>query len=523
MAQFAPVPGAAPGPPMSGILQLQHLAARSIVHRDRFTYLANTPELLREFPTMELSLQQVDGWLLPRVTGPLAESTRWQIMIRPGRIWQHTVSQQRASLAFALLEPAANCVHNGVIHLRFDGDERIAAQFEIASETCAYFQFDWWGVLDAQFVRAPLAPDSGQLAAFSQWQKRQLPTENLQAAQALNEPRAWVDEDLLVDGSITTYGLFDQGVHYRGGCPTRYGEYPVCEQLVLPSYSVAKSLLLGVGALRVARENPALLEANVAALVQPCAGLPQWRDVTLENLLDMTTGNYASAGYMTDESAQHFENFLLAATVAEKAAYACQQFPRQKEPGSYWVYHSSDSFLAAMMMQRFHGQADFFSAVLIDGIYAALGLSEVTRGVQRTDDAQRQFYGAYGWYFLTDDLLRIAQWLRSEDAGEVLDPALLAQALQRGGVYGVAAGAEDVRYRLGFWALNAARHLGCTNPLWIPFLSGYGGITVALLPDGRVYYVFADHGQHQWLQALTALDKQRALCERRNDRHEDSM
>jgi hypothetical protein len=40
------------------------------------------------------------------------------------------------------------------------------------------------------------------------------------------------------------------------------------------------------------------------------------------------------------------------------------------------------------------------------------------------------------------------------------------------------------------WAWNAAALPGC-GATWIPFLSGFGGISVVLMPNGAVYYYFA--------------------------------
>ena len=37
--------------------------------------------------------------------------------------------------------------------------------------------------------------------------------------------------------------------------------------------------------------------------------------------------------------------------------------------------------------------------------------------------------------------------------------------------------------------------LGCEHPTWIPFMSGFGGISVVLFPNGVVYYNFADDGE----------------------------
>lgn len=72
---------------------------------------------------------------------------------------------------------------------------------------------------------------------------------------------------------------------------------------------------------------------------------------------------------------------------------------------------------------------------------------------------------------------------------QLLDPQLLDEALQRDPAHpGVRAGQDMLRYNHGLWAWNAQAALGCRAGTWIPFRSGYGGIDVALLPNGMTYY-----------------------------------
>jgi hypothetical protein len=55
--------------------------------------------------------------------------------------------------------------------------------------------------------------------------------------------------------------------------------------------------------------------------------------------------------------------------------------------------------------------------------------------------------------------------------------------------------------------------LGCQNPTWIPFLSGYGGITVALMPNGMNYYYFSDGGVFSWARAAAEANRIRTFCQ----------
>jgi hypothetical protein len=43
-------------------------------------------------------------------------------------------------------------------------------------------------------------------------------------------------------------------------------------------------------------------------------------------------------------------------------------------------------------------------------------------------------------------------------------------------------------------------------------MSGYGGITIALLPDNSSYYYFSDSNQYNWSAAIPELAKLQSLC-----------
>jgi len=55
-------------------------------------------------------------------------------------------------------------------------------------------------------------------------------------------------------------------------------------------------------------------------------------------------------------------------------------------------------------------------------------------------------------------------------------------------------------------------YIGCPHAVWIPFLSGYGGISVALFPNNSVYYVFSDGGHFEWAKAAVESNNIRRYC-----------
>lgn len=241
------------------------------------------------------------------------------------------------------------------------------------------------------------------------------------------------------------------------------------------------------------------------APVRGCETL-DWAGVTLRNLVDMTTGHYDSAAYMADEDAPKVQGFFSAATGQGKAKFGCVAYPRRTAPGTTWVYHTSDTFLLGDALNRYlrsqpgRQDADIFRDVIDAGIYAPLGLSATARATRRTADDARQLFFGYGLQFDRDDIARLAMFIGQGhgkiDSRQVLDPGLLDQALQRvdGQRGSVVTPYPKFRYQLRFWARDVAPVAGCKSPAWVPFMSGFGGISVVMYPNGVVYYNVSDSG-----------------------------
>ena len=116
---------------------------------------------------------------------------------------------------------------------------------------------------------------------------------------------------------------------------------------------------------------------------------------------------------------------------------------------------------------------------------------------------------------LRSDIAKLASALSSKESilSKYLDQSMFNKAMQadnsdRGSV----AGSENLRFKHGFWAWNAAPALDCAKEKWLPFMSGYGGISVVLLPEGGVYYYFSDGGVFRFTEVLQHLNKTHPIC-----------
>ena len=72
---------------------------------------------------------------------------------------------------------------------------------------------------------------------------------------------------------------------------------------------------------------------------------------------------------------------------------------------------------------------------------------------------------------------------------------------------------SDIFYNNGFWAARFDKNIfGCKEDLMIPFMSGFGGITVVFLPNSMMYYYFSDNFTFSWYSAVYAAHNIKPLC-----------
>lgn len=512
-AYAPPVHALAPTQVFEGRLKLSGQPRTRTLIADSDYLGASQISASRSFPTdFDYAFVQEGDTLLPVRRGSIATThPYWNLVLEPGRVWNEPGDHgfSRAALPFALLQKDMNCTHNGVLSFVFRSDGEISrVALQVSSETCNYLQLDMWGLLQATYVPATVAARDTLLAAHREHLAARLPVRPI-AQLATDYPGMNPAALELGDTRArTAYGFVDNGIHYVSGCPTRHGEYPFCEVLDIPSYSIAKTIVAALAAMRMEQLYPGTMQQKVArhAPDPACRGT-DWADVNFGNLLDMSTGHYDSASYTADEDDVKVQKFFHAPGAAGKAHFSCAAYPRKADPGTRWVYHSSDTYLLGMVLNDYlraqPGRAgqDIFRDVLVKDIYAPLALSATAQSTMRTDDPAAQPLFGYGLTLHRDDFARLATFIgnmRGEIAGrQLLDPDMLRAATQQDAqARGLpVASLPHFRYQHGFWARDVQPLLGCAHPTWVPFMSGYGGLSVVLFPNGSVYYNVADDGK----------------------------
>ncbi len=500
------------------------------IQRDSFGYFDDDNLRLKHLPPLRFSLEKTDRLTLEALdTGIITlEHPGWDLLIRSASRFDIEALKQGQLfdvIEITLAEKGQNCLHYGRISLpsmaqikEIDGSSRVLMKSgEFNETTQASIQIDGGNCLYLKFTA------SAQVTLSVQQSQEQAGSslDNLSPKPLAVKPIETISEDYpeldvasfrqaetFSYEDLTSYGAVINGTHYISRCQGR----PNCDTLPLPSYSLAKSIVGGLGLMRLEKLYPGVKNTLISDVIEQCSG---WEGVTLAHLLDMTSGHYSSARPHVDED-RYFWPFAVNPTADKMTEYACR-FSAKSTPGEKWVYRTSDTWLLGVAMQTIWQQkagvqADFYNDLLMP-IWQQLGLSALMDDSLRRDGIP---YTGWGLVMTRDDIAKIAFAIAKRDEALLgqLDRALFDAATHHGGgPIGSQAGEQSLRYSMGFWAWNAGPYLDCKSPAWIPTMSGFGGISVVMLPSGDVYYYFSDSGEYRYAEAIAALHKINPICE----------
>jgi hypothetical protein len=302
-----------------------------------------------------------------------------------------------------------------------------------------------------------------------------------------------------------------------GECRTRTGQYAYCDWMRATSYSTAKSAFVSVALMRLAQEyGPQVAGLLIKDYVPEYAQSPgDWERVTFNNTIDMATGNYRSAGYMTDEDGQQMGEYWDAQPYANRIA-AAFDWPHAAEPGTQWVYRTSDTFILTRalhndLQSQGGSAADLFEYVVKE-VYEPIRVGPGAHTTMRTadEDWQGQPEGGYGLWWIQDDIAKIATLLHNGgklNDEQLLHPDLLRAAMQQDpNDRGVDIDRRR-KYNNAFWAQSYGPADGFDCEFWVPQMLGVSGNVVALMPNGSTYYYFSDNQEFTWDAAVRESNK----------------
>jgi len=485
------------------------------------------PEAYHHLPEFNFSFVQLDDYLIPIQRGLIiTDQSTFDYIIEPGHIWMEEGDEgySRASLPFALVSKGNNGLFNGTLTFLFDGETVSKVWYQVTQETTLNTRANLWGLLDAEYHPESI-PDISQIRnAFKQELAGRFPTQPI-----ANLAGKYPGVDLSAFGSGVTpehlawYGVVVDGINYLGGCNTRAGTYPYCEWMRQPSYSVAKSTFPALALMRLAQVyGPGVADLLIRDYVpEAAASIGDWRNVTFNNNIDMASGNYESNAFMEDDTGPKMDEFFGSKLYADRIFNAFN-WSNKAEPGSTWVYRTSDTFIVTRAMQNYlqsqtSSDDDIFTYV-VDQVYQPLGLSPSAFTSMRTSDDNwhGQAEGGYGLWFIPDDIAKLTTFLLLQGGKindeQILHPEMLAATLQQDPAdRGIRIG-PDNSYNNAFWARRFGSGQGFSCDFWVVDWQGISGNVVVLMPNGIIYYYFSDSQDFVFDPAVIAADHIHPFC-----------
>ena len=464
------------------------------------------------FPGFSVAFFTYQDYLVPairEIVSSTGEQSYWSLILSPGRIWSEPEDEgmSRASFPFVLVGPDYNEAHNGLATFVFD-DSRISSfRFQVIQETAAWSQIDFWG-------QSPLAYDPGRIgnrdvlaAQFAEELRRQTPIRPWSDLEEDYDPRLLaMFSSVTAPLNISATGLIADGTIYLQPCFTRYGVFPYCRTMRHGVFSVTKSMGAAIAMLRLAEKyGEDVFDLKIADYVSVTANHDGWQDVTFGDALNMATGvgdNQDPAKFTGDEDEPKFSDFLTAKSAQDKLKVGFSYNDYPWGPGEVARYNSINTFVlsAAMneFLQRQEGpDADIWDMV-VEEVYKPIGIQHAPIMRTHESDGSRglPIFG-YGLYPTVDDVAKVADLYHSggqHQGRQLLHPGKLAEALYRVDGVGLPTGESnaygDALYHMSFWSMPYRTDNGAFYQ--IPYMTGFGGNHVALLPNGMTAFRFAD-------------------------------
>jgi len=325
-------------------------------------------------------------------------------------------------------------------------------------------------------------------------------------------------------------GMIIDGVIYHQPCYTRYGNYPYCEEMRQGAYSTTKSMGAAIALLRLAQKyGDYVFDLYIKDYVAVTAEHDGWSNVTFADALNMATGigdnspNQSSNDIFADENTAKMERWQKADTNAEKLEIVFSYGNYSWGPGEVFRYNSTHTYILAAAMDAFYKSIEGSDSNLWDmvthEVLEPIGIKHAPMIHTVEDDGSMGIPVLYVGLFPTmDDVAKISTLYQNHGVhnGEQLLHSIKTQeALYRADKQGLPSfwannGYGDSQYLYSFWSEPLLKD-GCF--FQVPYMSGFGGNIVALLPHGVTAFRFADASEYSATDMVRAAASIGTICQ----------
>jgi len=466
--------------------------------------------------------------LAPVVQGFLPPSQL--VVVSPGDVWSEPADQGMSRASFPFMVVDGSGAHNGLATFVFD-DSRVSNLWvQITQETAEWARHDLWGALPMTYTPGALADEAAVRRGFDAEQQRAVPIKPWSALPV--SARAALDA---FDGEVATEdvsasGLVMDGTIYLRGCNTRTGPFPYCREMRHAAFSVTKSSAAAVALLRLAQKfGDDVFDLKIADYLTVTATHDGWKDVTFADALNMATGigerspQRQPNDFSADENRPRMFEWFRKQTLKDKldVAFSYPKYPWSR--GEVFRYNSTHTFVLAAAMDAFlkrrAGPNAHLWDMVVDEVYRPIGIFHAPMlHTIETDGSRGVPILGFGLSPTIDDVAKLATLFQNggrHDGQQLLPAERIAEALYRASdTAGLPLGPRtqfgSPRYHLSFWSIPYRTNSGCF--FQIPYMSGYGGNIVALLPNGISAFRFADAMSYDQEALVLAAEAIRPFC-----------
>jgi hypothetical protein len=452
------------------------------------------------------------------------------VIFSPGRVWSEPGDggMSRASFPFAVVNEVNNGTHNALATFVFDDTRVSALAVQTGQETAPWAKVDYAGRLPMTYAPGPIGNETALRQDFAAELFRQIPMRPWTAL-GTSAALAGFDGDAAPE-DISANGLVMDGVLYVRGCHTRNGPFPYCREMRHGVFSVTKSLGAAVALLRLAQKyGDPVFDEKLTDYLPAGMAHAGWQDVTFGDALDMATGIGDEKPVrqpndpFADENRPKMNGFLLKRTAKEKLEVALSYGKYPWNRGEVLRYNSTQTFVLAWAMDAYLKRREGPGVQLWDmvrtEVFRPIGVFHAPKMHTLEPDGSRGVPQlGYGLYPTVDDVAKLTILLQNggrHDGVQLLSATKLAEALYRTSpTVGLPLGWSNrygaARYHLSFWSVAYRTGTGCA--FQIPYMTGFGGNLVALLPNGISVFRFADGYDFDVDSMIVAGESLRPFC-----------
>lgn len=422
------------------------------------------------FPGVSVQMFTSGDRLIPVARHIIRAESYWNIIFSPGRVWSEPGDNglSRASFPFALVKGWPRSTHHGLATFLFDDKKVSPLTFQITSKVYKKA----WGRIPISLLRGKIEGRDRIEAEYIRETEQRLPTRPLTelatkfGSQGQKALRLWPE---LENESVS--GVHIDGVIYVGGCQTRFGPYPYCDEMRHSVYSMTKSLGALVAMLYLAHKyGDEVFDLKNKDYVSV------WGD----------GGTFADSLNMTRWRAGVFS---YSDTVTNQLAVAMDRFLKSREGPKANIWGS-----------------------VIEEVLRPIGVFHApvrhSRGVPTLSGDMFPTY---------HDIVKIGLLIQSGGryhGEQLLSESKIREALYRTEIRGVAVpGGKTLgsSYFMSFWQIPVELDKCTTN---VSMMSGVGGKIALLLPSGNVaFYVRNSSGKNFVRELTVATNSLRSECQ----------